>query len=176
MPGKKPRKPDPFQFMIENRKVIIDVIEKESSLPKAWELLLEKLPQIQQVTKFNTFKGYARILRVVDHELEKSEQRLGKVRQDRLRLEKELGKVREERDKVQQQLDRAKEQLPNLLPNLKDKSNDHDVPKRIDGWGVQLKGNYYRLFKKIDGKVKWIHIGRKWDFDFAQEKIKRFMG
>jgi len=162
MPGKKPPKPDPFQFMIENRKVIIDAIEKESSLPNAWALLSERLQQIEQVTKFNTFKGYARILQVVDHELEKSE--------------KKLGKVREERDKVQQQLDRVKEQLPNLLPNLKDKSNDHDVPKRIDGWGVQLKGNYYRLFKKIDGKVKWIHIGRKWDFDFAQEKIKRFMG
>jgi len=177
MPEKRPHKPDPFPFMIKHRKVIIDVIENNSSLPKAWELLSDKLPQIVEVTKFNTFKGYARILKFVDHELEK---RLYKVRQNRSRIEKELGKVREDRDKIQQQLGKVRQELsrkiiPNSLSNLENKSNDIDVPKHVGGWGVQLKGNYYRLYKKIDGKLKWIHIGRNWNLDLAQEKINRFM-
>ena len=62
------------------------------------------------------------------------------------------------------------------LSNLEDTSHFIDVPKHVDGWGVQLKGNYYRLFKKIDGKLKWIHIGRKWNVDLAKTKIKRFKG
>jgi hypothetical protein len=69
-----------------------------------------------------------------------------------------------------------KMQIPNSLSNLEDTSHFIDVPKRVDGWGVQLKGNYYRLFKKMDGKLKWIHIGRKWNADLAKGKIKRFKG
>jgi hypothetical protein len=106
---------------------------------------------------------------------------LSKVNQEKEDLEAELGRVRQEKrtleievDTVRQELSNAKKQIPNLLPNNEKKSNYTPVPKRVGGWGVQFKGNYYRLFKKIDGKVKWIHIGRKWDLDLAKRKIKDF--
>ncbi len=174
-------KSEPFEFMIENSKVIIDAIQQSSSLSKAWQLLSQRLPQIERVTKFNTFKGYARILNVVDQQLAVSKKKLDKVRQEKYRIKKELDKVRQERDTIQQQLDKLRQkgmetQIPNSLSNLEDTSDFIDVPKHVDGWGVQLKGNYYRLFKKIDGKLKWIHIGRKWNVDLAKAKIKRFKG
>ena len=172
-------KSEPFEFMIENSKVIIAAIEESSSLSNAWQLLSQRLPQIERVTKFNTFKGYARILNVVDQQLAVSKKKLDKVRQEKSRIKKELDKVRQERDTIQQQLDKVRQkgmetQIPNCLPNLENTSHFIDMPKHVDGWGVQLKGNYYRLFKKIDGKLKWIHIGRKWTVDLAKGKIKSF--
>jgi hypothetical protein len=145
------------------QRTIIEAIEQNSTLPGAWQFLSEKLPEIQQVTKFNTFKGYARILKCVDHELDKTKQRLDEVRQQKDKALDELGKVRQELSRK-----------PTV--KQKNKSKYIDVPKRVNGWGVQLKGNYYRLFKKIDGKVKWIHIGRRWNLDHAEEKINNFPG
>ena len=146
-------KSEPFEFMIKNSKVIIDAIQQSSSLSKAWQLLSQRLPQIERVTKFNTFKGYARILNFVDQQLAVSKKKLDKVRQEKYRIKKELDKVRQDRDTIQQQLDKVRQkgmkmQIPNSLSNLEDTSHFIDVPKRVDGWGVQLKGNYYRLFKK----------------------------
>jgi chromosome segregation ATPase len=206
MADRKAGKPDPFQFMLENRKGIIGAIHESPSLPKAWELLVERVPEIKQVTKFNTFKAYARILNVIETLMDQEEQvrqekeafetELDKVRQnqkgnfqqlagikkEKETLELELGKVRQEKKilemelgRVRQELANAQKHIPNFLPNNEKKSRDPIVPKQVEGWGVQLKGNYYRLFKKIDGKVKWIHIGREWDFDLARRKIKTFM-
>lgn len=184
MQDKRRNKPDPFQFMIENRKMIIDIIQESPTLSKGWELLSVKLPEITQVTKFNTFKGYVRILKVIDSIINKKEileVELGKVRQDLGKNLQELSVVKQEKDfleielgKVRQELSVHKTGIPNQLPNSLHKSNDKPVPKHVDGWGVQLKGNYYRLFKKIDGKLKWIHIGRRWDLKLAIEKIKHF--
>jgi hypothetical protein len=177
----KKDKVEPFQFMIENRKVIIDAIQETSSLSKAWQLLSHSLGQIEHVTVFNTFKGYARFLNVVDHQLGLGQHKLDKVRQQRSMMKKELDTVSQERDHIQQQLDKLRQKwtemkISNCLSNRENPSHCIDVPKRVDGWGVQLRGNYYRLFKKIDGKLKWIHIGRKWDVDLAKAKIKRFKG
>ncbi len=63
------KKPDPFNFMIENRKPIIEILAESSTLSDAWDNLLQRLPEIESITKFNTFKGYARILNVVDGKL-----------------------------------------------------------------------------------------------------------
>ncbi len=48
------------------------------------------------------------------------------------------------------------------------------IPKRLDGWGVQFKGGYYRLNKRINGKLKWLHLGRTWDVKTARSKIEAF--
>ena len=181
-------KPDPFQFMIENRKTIIEVLEQSSTLNSAWNTLTERLPEIKTITKFNTFKGYARILNVVDgkfaelkEENIKLSEELGKVRQEKNGLEKELGMVRQLiNERMEAKVEKNEmgdkgvlvihKNPPNLLPNL----GMDSVPKRVNGWGVQLRGQYYRLFKKIKGKVKWIHIGKNWDIGIARKKIERY--
>lgn len=190
-------KPDPFQYLILHRKKIINVLNQSSTLKSAWNTLTKSLPEIETIIKFNTFKGYARILKVMDGELaeltlenKRLTEELGKVRQKKKAVEKELGKVRQTRlngisnkknEGVQLKysegitLDEKAsncDQKTGILPNP-EKDN---VPKRIDGWGVQLRGEYYRIFKKIKGKVKWIHIGRSWNTEIAKEKIRCFTG
>ncbi len=187
-------KSDPFQFMIKNRKTIIEILEQSSTLKNAWNILHGRLPTIKDVTKFNTFKGYARILNVVDG-------KLAELEKENKRLSEELGKVRQSREELSDRLDKVRQKLdgrtgskaensemdsptcgedkgslvkkvPDFLPN----PEKGTIPKRVDGWGVQFRGKYYRIFKKIKGKVKWIHIGKKWNTETAREKIRRFRG
>ncbi|MDM8515601.1 hypothetical protein QUF76_05325 [Desulfobacterales bacterium HSG16] len=203
---------DPFQYMVEHRKIIIEILDQSSTLKNAWNMVVERLPAIGEVTKFNTFKGYVRILKVIDGQLSEltSEnisirKELGKVRQENEVLKERLGKVRYKSDKFEEELTKAKKELngiaskQNATAELNNSavevSSDHEkvdtfadqsaalsdhekkcVPKRVDGWGVQLRGQYYRMFKKINGKVKWIHIGKKWNNKTAREKIRSFGG
>jgi hypothetical protein len=187
-------KSDAFQFMIDNRKVIINEIRANSSIPIAWDLLSDKIPELKKIAKFNTFKGYVRALNVIDEIMDKKneiftekknlEVGLGIVRQDKKRVETELGRVRQNHETTLKQLSKIKaekEKLENELnlvrqeiPNQR--NGPKTAPKHVNGWGVQLKGNYYRLFKKINGKVKWIHVGRSWNLDLAEKKIRTFMG
>ncbi|KPA16881.1 hypothetical protein MHK_002887, partial [Candidatus Magnetomorum sp. HK-1] len=113
---------------------------------------------------------------------QKLSEEIGRVRQEKKEFEIKLDKVRQDYSENLVQLSIIKGQKNSLelelnqvrqkVPNQKSIT----VPKQVDGWGVQLKGNYYRLFKKISGKVKWIHIGRKWELDLAQKKIKDYSG
>jgi len=181
-----------FNFMIENRKVIIETVNENVSIPKAWDQLKEKLPEAEKVVKFNTFKGYVKTLNIVNDIInekdkilktnEKLRKEIGIIRQEKIELEIKLGKVRQDYKEISVQLSTIKEKhkklevdLNQVRQNLPDQKSS-TVPKQVDGWGVQQKGNYYRIFKKIRGKVKWIHIGRKWNHDLAQKKIIDFKG
>ncbi len=203
---------DPFQYMVEHHKIIIETLDRSSTLRNAWNALVESLPEIGVITKFNTFKGYVRILKVIDGrfselilENKTLAQELGKVGQESAALDEKLGKVRQKSVEDEEELAKVKDEL-NLIANKQNETSalksqavckpssnggikstfekivvlpNHEkesVPKRVDGWGVQLRGQYYRMFKKINGKVKWIHIGRKWDTEMAREKIRSFDG
>ncbi|KPA14900.1 hypothetical protein MHK_004894, partial [Candidatus Magnetomorum sp. HK-1] len=83
---------------------------------------------------------------------------------------KQLLKIKAEKEELGNELRLVRQRFP------KQRNESKTVPKHVNGWGVQLKGNYYRLFKKINGKVKWIHVGRSWNLDFAERKIREFVG
>ncbi len=218
---------DPFQYMVEHRKIIMETLDQSSTLKNAWEVLVERLPEIGVITKFNTYKGYVRILKIIDAQLselnsenttlkqelgkvrqekEALEARLGRVRQEKECVEKRLGKVRQKNDDTEKELAKIKEELNSIanqqngaavlksfvvnmpadqgkidpyveMPiELSEYEKEGCIPKRVDGWGVQLRGKYYRIFKKINGKVKWIHIGKQWNIEIAREKIRMFDG
>ena len=86
-----------FRFMIENRKVIIETVNENLSIPKAWDQLREKLPEAEKVFKFNTFKGYVKALNIVNEimnekdEIVKSKKKLREeidiIRQEKIELE-----------------------------------------------------------------------------------------
>ena len=260
------KSPESFQFLLENRKIIIEVIKESNSLPKAWEVIKVKLPKLPELIKFNTFKGYVKTINAIDKIMENNEnvnkekenirKKLEKVRQEKNSIKKELGKVRQELkvvkenhrtiiyennrlgkrntglgkelENVRQEKDSAKRELGKVRQVVKDMEKDqlktmdentsldimneklgkvrqksensedddlymasslvnpkqqeltdgldkvrqdkteNNLPKRIDGWGGQLRGNYYRLFKKIKGKVKWIHVGREWNIEIVR--------
>ncbi|MCP4158253.1 MAG: hypothetical protein GY757_61705 [bacterium] len=180
---------DPFQYMVEHRTIIIETLDQSSTLKNAWNALAKNLPGIGVITKFNTFKGYVRILKVIDgrhseliRENKSLARELGKVRQELAILEERLGRVSHNETSV------LKSQAASEPSGHGEKKSSFEkivvlpnhekvfVPKRVDGWGVQLRGQYYRMFKKINGKVKWIHIGKKWNTEIAREKIRSFDG
>jgi len=55
-----------FNYMIENRKVIIETVNENVSIPKAWDQLKEKLSEAEKVVKFNIFKGCVKTLKIVN--------------------------------------------------------------------------------------------------------------
>ena len=136
---------DPFQYLITKREIILHAISEESTLPGAWKALTEQVPEIEHVIRFNTFKVYARILVKFGQVIDEKETELDKVRQE-----------------------------VNSLKKVPVKQQEESAPKRFKGWGVQLNRGYYRLFKKIGGKVKWIYIGKKWNQTAASKKIGQF--
>ena len=52
-------------------------------------------------------------------------------------------------------------------------SSGEEIPaKKIAGWNVQRsKDGYYRVYRKIKGKVHSIYIGRELDIDKANRRI-----
>ena len=100
-----------FNYMIENRKVIIETVNENVSIPKAWDQLKEKLPKAEKVVKFNTFKfntfkGYVKTLNIVNDIMNEKDKLLktnemlrkeiGVIRQEKIELEIKLGKVRQD--------------------------------------------------------------------------------
>ena len=142
---KKHIKNDPFEYMIMNRDAFLRAIDKKPTLPKAWKSLTETMPEIEDVIRFNTFKVYARILVKFGQVINEKDSGLDKVRQKE------------------------------VCPDKNSALHSETVPGRFMGWGIQLhRKSYYRLFKKIGGRVKWIYIGKQWNQDAAKEKIKQF--
>jgi hypothetical protein len=58
------------------------------------------------------------------------------------------------------------------LGNVRESEVDMEIPKQFGGWGVQYREPYYRLFKRVGGKLRWIHLGRAWDAEIALSKIQ----
>ena len=215
----------PFEYMVDKRKVILDNVKERNSIPKAWEVLTEKLPELSGLMKLNTFKGYVKTLKMIDEIMDKNEknkqekeeiiksldknmeekkdlenkldevrielEKLDVVKQENNKLKKRLDEIRQKGEIVYSELDKVRQEKRSLekrigqvsqgekkssILTIQEKNIEGDIPNRLEGWGVQLKGNYYRLFKKIKGKVKWIHIGIKWDKKIAKKKIKDFIG
>jgi hypothetical protein len=88
----------------------------------------------------------------------------------------ELGKAREEYESLEKSFREASEENQALKSGsdkpLPDSEAENRSPDRIDVdgklWSVQYKEPYFRLFKKISGKLRWLHIGRKWDSEHAK--------
>jgi uncharacterized membrane protein len=173
-------KVSPLEFMMENRKIITETDQKSQSLRTAWDLLAKELPKIKEVTKFNTFKGYIKTLLIVDkklkekeqlkEELQKCEMENKQLIQEKESMAAELKKLASENKPLKESETIKKEMVKTKNENVINKK----IPQQLEGWGVQLKDPYYRLFKKINGKVKWIHVGRKWDHKLALDKIRKF--
>ena len=70
---KNQKSPEAFQFLLENRKIIIEVIKESRSIPKAWEVIKVKLPKLPELIKFNTFKGYVKTINAIDKIMENNE-------------------------------------------------------------------------------------------------------
>ncbi|KPA16902.1 hypothetical protein MHK_002879 [Candidatus Magnetomorum sp. HK-1] len=91
----KKNKVSPLEFMIANRKIILNAVQTNQSFQIAWDFLAKELPKIKEITKFNTFKSYIKTLLIVDEKLKENEElkeELQKIEMEKKQLiqEKEL--------------------------------------------------------------------------------------
>ena len=74
----------------------------------------------------------------------------------------------DELDKVTQRLHAAEQEVTSLRGY-----QSMEPAQSIDGWNVQLgKDHYFRLFKKVRGRVRSIYLGRIYDVDKARARIR----
>lgn len=53
--------------------------------------------------------------------------------------------------------------------------NPSEAPRTFKGWTVRLRrGKYYELYKKIDGLLQVVYVGKHWKDQIAAEKIRVF--
>ena len=64
--------------------------------------------------------------------------------------------------------DRLKKKLAKLMEAMPPAEPKHG--KKIDGWNVVKSGGYYRAFRRIDGKLRAIYLGK--NLRGAAQKIR----
>ena len=153
-------------------------------------------PELDGLARFNSFKTYLKpaveMLNRVEpekgQELSKVKQSLEETTLERDRLQAELDELTKRFNEVKQilgnenkRLERENERLRSEVEkagagtgrlNNQVKQTEADIPANVEGWTVGKSGPYYKLFKKIDGKVKGIHMGKAFDRERAVEKIR----
>ncbi len=179
--------PTPIHFMVEHQNEILDVFTRNQEKPKkTWSSLLEILPEISNTMQFNTFKQYVRVFAVFSFELDKVRHGLSTVKQklDKTKSHQaELDKVRQNMVTVTHELDKTKSQnliLLGELTRVRQSEKEREMvtqrfdkhPKRISGWSVQKsKDGYFRCYRKIEGRVHCVYIGKIYNVEKAQKRI-----
>ena len=74
-------------------------------------------------------------------------------------------KVKQDRGFLLAENERLKAEIERMKSGPKNSTN-------IDGWTLSKTGGYFKLYKKVDGKVKGIHLGKAFDRERAVEKIR----
>jgi len=138
----------PFQILMKNRSVILAIYERQGSIRQTHNESMKVIPEIKEI-KYNTFKQYMPRLIEIAKQLEEETQ--GLVLQ--------------------------KEELEQALQDLKNKSDQSDIPPgekiKVDGWNVvKGKDGYFRANRKIKGKVVSVYLGKKFNEEKAREKIR----
>ncbi len=172
-----------FDWLYENREAVLKAYAETGESPKqTWDRLTGTFPELDGLTKFNSFKTYLKpaveMLNRVEperdsgtgEEFSKVKQSLEEANAENERLQSMVGTLTGELNKVKQEaanMETENERLNNAV-----KQTESDVPANVEGWTVAFTGGYYKLFKKVGGKVKGVHLGKVFDRDKAVEKIK----
>jgi len=141
-----------------------DTEDKVKQIQSESDRLTHELGKVRE-----EYESLEKSFREVSEENQALKIRLGKVREEYESLEKLFGEVRDENHALKSRSDKP----------LPDSEAENGSPDRIDVdgrfWSVQYKEPYFRLVKKINGKLRWLHVGRKWDSEHAKEKVRQFM-
>jgi len=117
--------------------------------------------ELDKVKQINTS------LNEIKHDNDKLAIELISVKQQNSELQKELNKVKLKNKELYDRLNKVK--------GVDKKESTDQEKKNIDGWSIQKSGGYYRLFKKIAGKVHGIYLGKTIDEEIAKNKILTYL-
>ena len=119
---------------------------------------------------FNTFKTVAPVIvataKALDCKHEAIEQEVCQLRADLEKAQQESTALREEVARLRESLDAMQSQVAIPVQEAT------PPPSRFNGWNVQTgKDGYIRLYRKVAGKVRTLHVGKVWDEAKAVEKV-----
>ncbi|ETR71488.1 MAG: hypothetical protein OMM_02452 [Candidatus Magnetoglobus multicellularis str. Araruama] len=120
------------------------VTEDSSSNPYTFKANVKALNVVNDIMNVN--QKLMEEISIIGQEKNEMEIKLGQVRKDYKETKVQLSIITEQKKGLELELNQIRQNV------LDQKSIT--VPKKVDGWGVQLKGNYYRLFKKNEWQSK----------------------
>lgn len=131
-------------------------------------------------------------LKIVTYGLQETKRELDQIIQEKVRLEQELKTVTHKLHKTETEMVALKEELHKVSARAEslqyelDKviqerdatevasSKGKEGLRNIDGWSLhKAKDGYYRLHRKIKGRVYSIYLGKEPDVEKAREKTVR---
>ncbi|MBW1869934.1 MAG: hypothetical protein JRI73_11785 [Deltaproteobacteria bacterium] len=87
-------------------------------------------------------------------------------------MKKETEKL-SELEECRQQLKEAQAYIIELKEEIKNYTGrDRNRPHTVNGWNIQFSAGYYRMFKRIRGRMHGIYLGKVIDEDLARKKIR----
>ncbi len=161
-----------------------DSITEAYSETGSWKGVYDRVQALKAIG-FNTVKQYCPIImevkqrldssnglnKVIQTELDQVKQKLNRQEELNKVIQVELDKVKQERDQVKQELDRSAGDRE-LNKVIQDKADTVKQKLNISGWSIQQdRKGYYRAFKKINGKLRAVYLGKS--LDGAVDKINR---
>ena len=82
-------------------------------------------------------------------------------------------KLKTENERLKKMLNDCRAEIESLRKQIHELKHGPGPSKNnIAGWTLAKSGDYFRLFKKVGGQVKGIHLGKVFDRDRALEKLK----
>ncbi|MFO8084779.1 MAG: hypothetical protein R6U27_10725 [Desulfobacterales bacterium] len=88
-------------------------------------------------------------------------------------LIEERNKLKAENNWLNKELNKYRVEIESLQEKIVElKKGPGPGKSNIEGWTLTKSGEYFRLFKKVRGQVRGIHLGKVFDREKAIEKIK----
>ena len=164
---------NPLKYMMGHEEIILDAYQGSKGPKGAWESLQEVLPDLPQVMRYNTFKQYITPFSMI---MEEVTQRLHRNEQSRAELKETIKALRQEKNMVENQLlaieGRRLHKVTQKGQSQAVRQGLHKEVKSIQGWTMhKAKDGYYRLHRKIKGRVHSIYLGKIPDTEKALNKI-----
>jgi len=168
-----------LQNKLDKFRYDLDTAKKEN------ELLKSESDNLRQELSKN--EGIEQENELLKSELDNLRQKLSKNKstsQDIERVIQENELLKSELDNLRQNLDKGNDMdMVKELQDLKnrvlaievslDKSvSNLDIPEYVDTWKVTIRDGYYKLYKTINSKLIWIHLGRNFNEGIAKKKIQ----
>lgn len=161
----------PIQFLMKHRQTVIDAFFDNDRRPqKTWEDLKRLLPDLKRNMSYNTFKQYVSVLAAISFELDT-------VRQEKDELAGQLDTIDRQKSKLEERIRVLEKENTRVVSRIESKRSvrqeSKQAPRRVMGWSVQQsKDGYYRCFRKIEGRVHCIYIGKTMVVKTARLKIR----
>jgi len=159
----------PTGFLLQH----LEIVQEEANdcpVSETWRKLVDRI-NIDKTMSENTFrvviKPFIETCQFYNDGLNE------KLNETITMLNTELNNEQELNKKLNTEIEELNKKL-NTLDGLNEKLNTTDMPVKtsinISGWTVTKQDKYFRAFKKIQGKVYGVHLGK--NLDDAAAKIE----